>query len=93
MFSGVVPKDQEAIFQIRAYLATMIIERIREIGITQKEAAKRSGVAQPRISEIKKSKIDKFSVESLLRICHNLGIFIEVNAGFQALDLTIKVER
>lgn len=93
MFAGVVAEDKVAIFEIRAYLATMIMERIREMEITQKEAAKRCGIAQPRISEIRKSQIDKFSVESLLRICHNLGIFIEVSPSPRLIDLTIKLER
>jgi predicted XRE-type DNA-binding protein len=55
-----------------------ITRRIAEKGWTQKEAAKILGVTQPRISDLKRSKLDLFSTDSLIAIAGRAGIRFEV---------------
>jgi predicted XRE-type DNA-binding protein len=50
------------------------IEQIlAEHGWTQAEAAKRCGVSQPRINDLLRGKIDKFSIDALVNMATALG--------------------
>lgn len=51
-----------------------ILKRIEQKGWTQKEAAKIMGVTQPRISDLKRSKLDLFSMDSLIAMAGRAGI-------------------
>jgi predicted XRE-type DNA-binding protein len=46
--------------------------------ITQVEAAKRLGVAQPRISEIARNKVGKLSLDYLVGLCAKAGVSVTV---------------
>jgi predicted XRE-type DNA-binding protein len=50
---------------------TKIIERR---GLTQAAAAKLLGVTQPRISDLMRGKIDRFSIDSLVEMLGHLGV-------------------
>lgn len=43
-------------------------------GFTQAEAAKYFGVTQPRISDLKRGKIDRFSIDSLVEMLGHAGV-------------------
>lgn len=51
---------------------------IKSEKITQAEAAKRFGVAQPRISEIYQGKIELFSVDKLNNMLARVGRHVEI---------------
>ena len=55
-----------------------IVRRIEEKGWTQKQAAKILGVTQPRISDLKRSKLDLFSLDSLVAMAGAAGIRFEL---------------
>ncbi|MEO7222164.1 MAG: helix-turn-helix transcriptional regulator [Devosia sp.] len=59
-------------------------KRIEEKGWTQKEAAKILGVTQPRISDLKRSKLDKFSTDSLIAMAGKAGIRFELKYTFES---------
>ncbi len=59
--------------RIRSELMMELGELIREAGITQKEAARRMGVTQPRISDLVRGKIDKFAIDTLVNMFGRLG--------------------
>jgi predicted XRE-type DNA-binding protein len=46
---------------------------IEQNGWTQAVAAKRCGVSQPRINDLLRGKIDKFSIDALVNIATALG--------------------
>ena len=46
---------------------------IEQNGWTQAAAAKRCGVSQPRINDLLRGKIDKFSIDALVNIATALG--------------------
>lgn len=67
------------IYYIKSYLAALVVELIAKKDWTQTEAAERLGVKQPRISEIKKAKLDKFSVDFLLLLLVKLDYRFDID--------------
>jgi predicted XRE-type DNA-binding protein len=56
------------------------IEKIvEENGWTQKEAAKRCGVSQPRINDLLRGRISRFSLDALVNIASALGRKVRVS--------------
>jgi predicted XRE-type DNA-binding protein len=77
---------------LKADLTIMIRDVIELQGWTQKEAAERLGVNQPRVSDIVNGKIDKFTLDSLFSILDKLGFttkFTSVEPG----EAFIKIEK
>jgi predicted XRE-type DNA-binding protein len=50
-----------------------IEEIVTENGWTQADAAKRCGVSQPRINDLLRGKISKFSIDALVNMATALG--------------------
>ena len=59
-------------------LSIAVERRIREQGWTQKEAARRLGVTQPRISDLMRGKLSVFSIDALVGMLGAAGIRIEL---------------
>lgn len=51
---------------------------LKESGLTQKQAAERLGVDQPRVSDIKNGKIARFTLDKLLELAARVGIRAEI---------------
>jgi predicted XRE-type DNA-binding protein len=47
-------------------------------GLTQAEAARRFGVTQPRVNDLLRGKIDKFSLDALVNMLGNAGLRVDV---------------
>lgn len=71
--------EEAANMRLRAELLRQIQALIRELGITQSEAAQRAGITQPRISDAMRGHVDKFTLDALVNILGALGKRIEVN--------------
>jgi predicted XRE-type DNA-binding protein len=65
--------------KMRSNLIIAIKARVREWGITQKEAAKRLGITQPRLNLLLKGKINAFSLDALIALLEPAGLEIEFN--------------
>jgi predicted XRE-type DNA-binding protein len=59
-----------------------ILKRMEEKRWTQKEAAKVLGVTQPRISDLKRNKLELFSLDSLIAMAGKAGIRFEMTYKF-----------
>ncbi len=59
--------------QTRADLMIVIRDIINDNDWQQKEAAKRLGLTQPRISDLKNGKIEKFSIDLLMNCLYRIG--------------------
>jgi predicted XRE-type DNA-binding protein len=46
--------------------------------LTQAEAARRLGITQPRLNDLLRSKIDKFSLDMLITLASNAGIAVRL---------------
>ena len=64
---------------VRARLMAAIKAYIESEGITQREAAERFNVAQPRISEIYQGKIELFSADKLINMLAQVGRHVEIS--------------
>jgi predicted XRE-type DNA-binding protein len=64
---------ESASLEARSMLMIQLREIIRKEGWTQAVAAKRCGVSQPRINDLIRGKIDKFSIDALIEIATALG--------------------
>jgi predicted XRE-type DNA-binding protein len=65
----------------RVDLAAEITLEIRRRGITQREAARILGVAQPDVSAIMNARTDGFSQERLARMLNALGLDVRILVG------------
>jgi predicted XRE-type DNA-binding protein len=74
---GFSPRET-ANLEIRSNLIGDIREIVRAAGWTQAEAAKRCGISQPRINDLLRGKIGKFSIDALVKIGVSMGYRFEV---------------
>jgi predicted XRE-type DNA-binding protein len=65
--------EQAANLRMRAELMQQIAELIRTEGWTQVEAAERCGVTQPRINDLLRGRVSRFSLDALVNIATALG--------------------
>jgi Uncharacterized conserved small protein len=66
---------------LRCELAEALRKWIDREGITRAQAAERLGVAQPRISEISRNKVDKVSLDYLVGLCAKAGVAVKVRTA------------
>ena len=61
-------------------LRSQLMSRIRDAarGTTQREAAKRFGVSQPRLNDLMRGKIGKFSLVALVNMLGHAGMRVEL---------------
>lgn len=73
VFYDLFPPDEAAELTIRAELLRSLGAWLETAG-TQVEAAKKLGVTQARISDLKRGKINKFSLDRLVRLASRAGL-------------------
>jgi predicted XRE-type DNA-binding protein len=70
--------EEAANLTLRSELMDEIETIIKRNGWTQKEAAKRCGVTQPRINDLLRGRISRFSIDALVNIAAALGKKVKV---------------
>jgi predicted XRE-type DNA-binding protein len=65
--------------KIRSHLMTSLISRIENWNLTQTEAAKRLGISQPRLNDLLKGKLSKFSLDALVSLAVAAGLQVELH--------------
>lgn len=70
---GFSTEDAENL-RIRSELMARLAKLIEERGLTQAAAAKVFGVTQPRVSDLVRGKIDRFSIDILVVMLAKAGI-------------------
>lgn len=65
--------EQAANLRSRAELMQKIAERVKHHGWTQAEAARHCGVTQPRINDLLRGRVSRFSLDALVNIATALG--------------------
>jgi len=71
--------EEAANLTLRSELMDEIEEIIKQNGWTQKEAAKRCGVTQPRINDLLRGRIARFSIDALVNMASALGRKVRVS--------------
>lgn len=70
------PKAEAENLMLRAELMSKIREIAR--GTTQAKAAKLFGITQPRLNDVLRGKIDKFSLDALVNMIAAAGLHVEL---------------
>lgn len=65
--------EQAANLRARAELMQQIAAIVKQSGWTQAEAAKHCGVTQPRINDLLRGRVSRFSLDALVNIATAIG--------------------
>jgi predicted XRE-type DNA-binding protein len=63
---------------LRADLMIAIQRFIRDAGLSQTEAAKKLGVTQPRLSDLYRHRIERFSLDALVNLAARAGLAVRM---------------
>ena len=72
------PPHEAAVMLLRCEIAEALRKWMVREGLTQAQAAKHLGVAQPRICEIARNKVDRLSLDYLVGLCAKVGVSVAV---------------
>ena len=67
--------------KLRSALLIEITETIKNLALTQQQAAKLLHLTQPRVSALLKGKINDFRLDSLVDIAHRLGLHVTISVA------------
>jgi predicted XRE-type DNA-binding protein len=70
------PPHEAEVMLLRAKLAETLRKWIERESLTQAQASKRLGIAQPRVSEITRGKVELLSLDYLVGLCSKVGISV-----------------
>ena len=80
VFKDVGFSEQEAEYlTIRSRLMIEVDRFVEESGLTQREASKRLGINQSRLNDLLKGKIQKFSIDALVKMLFRIGVHVDVH--------------
>ncbi len=71
--------EQAATMTIRSEVMIAIREQVLGWKTTQSKAAARLGITQPRLNDLLKGKINKFSLDALLLLAKRAGLRVRVD--------------
>ncbi|MGA3095651.1 MAG: XRE family transcriptional regulator [Bryobacteraceae bacterium] len=79
VFEQIGFKREEALnLRLRSEMMNALIAEIEKRGLTQAQAAARSGVSQPRISDLMRGKLHLFSIDMLVTLLSAAGLRVEM---------------
>lgn len=70
--------SQAANLRLRAELAHQVLVLVAARGWTQAEAARRAGVTAPRMSDLARGLLDKFSLDALVSMLEGMGASVQI---------------
>ena len=73
------PPEEAQNLLLRSDLMTRIEKFAKGSGLKQKDAAARLGVTQPRLNDLLKAKIEKFSLDALVNMLGHAGMRVELS--------------
>jgi len=69
---------EAANMKARADLLSALVERVASWGLPQEAAAKRLGITRPRLNDLMRGKISKFSLDALVNLATAAGLVLEI---------------
>jgi len=73
--------EEAANLKVRSDLMIRLSQLIDSRGLTQADAATLFGVTQPRISDLVRGKIDRFSIDTLIAMLGHAGVKVQIVVG------------
>ncbi|TSE26905.1 Helix-turn-helix domain protein [Tepidimonas sediminis] len=70
--------EQAANLRARAELMDAIAAHVRRHGWTQAEAARRCGVTQPRMNDLLRGRLSRFSLDALVNLATVAGLRVQI---------------
>jgi predicted XRE-type DNA-binding protein len=74
------PAEEAEHLRIRADLMIALSRVIQDRGLTQVKAAELFGVSQPRVSDLVRGKVDRFSIDTLIEMLGHAGVRVKFTA-------------
>jgi predicted XRE-type DNA-binding protein len=74
------PAEEAEHLRIRADLMIALSRVIQDRGLTQIKAAELFGVSQPRVSDLVRGKVDRFSIDTLIEMLGHAGVRVKFTA-------------
>ena len=74
---GFSPEEAQNL-HLRSELMTRVEQFVKRSGVTQTEAARALGITQPRLNDLLRGKIDKFSLDALVNMLGRAGMRVEL---------------
>lgn len=82
VFDAIAESPEEALnMKLRASLIREIRSKVTDAGWTQTETAQQLGITQPRVSDLLRGKLSKFSLDALVNILARLGSDIKLRVA------------
>ena len=79
VWDAIEPSRAEAAnMKARAEMMNAIREAVERWGVTQATAAKRLGLTQPRMNDLVRGRINKFSLDALVNLATGAGLSVRV---------------
>lgn len=72
------PEEAENL-KVRSQLMMAITDSVESWGVSQTEAARRLHVTQPRVNDLLKGKIDKFSLDALVNLLAGANLQLKIS--------------
>ncbi len=72
------PREEAENLKIRSELMIQISKLIRSRRLTQAQAAGLLGVTQPRVSDLVRGKVERFSIDTLVAMLGHAGIQVQI---------------
>ena len=70
--------EQAQNLHLRSELMTRVEQFVKRSDVTQAEAARALGITQPRLNDLLRGKIDKFSLDALVNMLGHAGMRVEL---------------
>jgi predicted XRE-type DNA-binding protein len=77
------PEEAENL-RVRSQVMRAIVQAVKAWDVSQTEAARRLHVTQPRLNDLLKGKIDKFSLDALVNLLAGADLEIEIRVTAKA---------
>jgi predicted XRE-type DNA-binding protein len=79
VWNAIEDTPEEALnMRLRSDLMIQITRRVKEWDVTQKEAAQRLGITQPRLNDLLNGRINKFSLDALINLTGPAHFHVEL---------------
>ena len=76
--------EEAAYLKMRSDLMIAIQESVESWNVTQTVAARRLGVSQPRLNDLLRGRMGRFSLEALVEMAMRAGLVVRLDIGREA---------
>lgn len=83
---------QLSLYSLKSKMMIIIIEILKKEGLTQEQLSSKLNISQPRVSNLIRGQMDKFSIDTLIELLGRLGFLIEITFRPDDNEIPIKID-